>query len=229
MSSHGKRQGVRVEFANGMLYGERDEDVLPLVSFAGHSDHEEVDVQALKDDLWMGVCASYLVDMADCVTKGAQWRVDHTNCQNQALLVVDGDFSGVIMPLRVDLPKPAQVAEPVAPAALPGPQVAETGQEAAQAPETGPQEAPAGPEAAQVAETGQEGPQAPENGPETAPVEPCPAAVAAMAANLVESAQKSAKKAPRKARKAAQVAPVAEAGQDGPKAPEAAPAEPVAA
>lgn len=113
LSSAGKRHGVRVDIGRASIHGERDEDVLPL-AVTLHSDRVELDLESLREDLFFGVNADYLQDLADCVTAGAQWRIDHTNCKNQSVLVVDGDFSGVVMLLRVDEPVKAAKAEPKA-------------------------------------------------------------------------------------------------------------------
>lgn len=183
LKSEGKYSSVLVDFGKGAvsLDGERMPITVNLASDVGG-----IDLESLADDLWIGVNAPYLQDVADCVTPAAQWRVDHTDCHNQSILVTDGDFSGVVMPTRIDGP-------------------VRVGPVAAKALETALVE-PVAVEASPVAsETAQEAPEE----PETAPAEPCPAAVAAIAAQLVGNAQESAKKAPRKARKAAQAEPVA--------------------
>ena len=187
LESDGKWGGVTIDFGRGQVYGKNQDQVMPLV-FGLNSDRVDLNLGALTEELWMGVCATYLEDVADCVTAEAQWRLDHTGCKNQGLLVTDGDFSGVVMGLRgyepERAPKVSQEAAEVAPVVP----VAQTE-----------------PEAAQDAQ----------EDPETAPAEPCPAAVDAMAAQLVgqlvKSAQEAAKKAPRKARKPAQVAKVPQA------------------
>lgn len=143
---------VCVDFGGGAVQGHGPDDVLPL-GITLHSDDESVAPESLSDALRVSVNAQYLQDVADCVTGGAQWRVSHTNPEMEALLVVDGDFSGVVMPMRTLRP----VAAPVA---------------AAEPPED---EAPA--------------------------EEPCPAAVAALADQLMGKARASAQKAPEKARK----------------------------
>lgn len=142
---------VRIDFGGGQIRGHRPEDVLPL-SVQVHSDDASVAPESLSDALQLCVNARYLQDAADCVTRNAQWRPDYLNPTHGALLVVDGDFSGVVMPYR-DFVKPADTpAEP------------------------------AGEDAQEEAE-------------------PCPAAVAALADQLMGKARQSAQQAPAKARK----------------------------
>jgi hypothetical protein len=194
LSSGGKWAGVTVDFGRGQIYGQNQNEVLPMV-FGLNSDRAEIDLTAIADELWLGARATYLEDVADCVTSEAQWRFDHTMCSNKGLLVTDGDFAGVVMPLRGYEPD----SEPKLP--LASPKAQETG-EVAQ-------------DVAQVA------PDAPDE-PEAAPAEPCPAAVGAMAAQLVaqvvEKAQKSAKKAPSKAPGARKGAKLAKVPQGEPQA-----------
>lgn len=181
-----------------------------------------VTVEAPQKEMFANFHAQYLQDVADCVTPAARWYLAG---KDEALLVVDGDFSGVVMPTRkaVDLApveaaqvaQEAQEAAPVAAEAAQAPEPAQEAQEAAQvdpAPVKVPRLAkkarkPAQ-EAAQVAPVAAEAAQvAPDL--EKAPAEPVPAAVAAVAAQLVQGAQEAAKKAPRKPKKAPQAAPVA--------------------
>jgi len=169
--------GMVVDFGKGEVSGGvgcPDAGVLPFTVNLS-TDDPLVNLAGVSDDLWVGIHSEYLQDLADCVTPAAQWRVDHVNMENQSLLVVDGDFSGVVMPCRVGGPVKAAKPEPVAM-----------------------------PEAAQVAAVEPEPVTVPEpqEEPEEAPPEPCPAAVAAIAAQLVTQAQESAKKAPGKAQKA---------------------------
>lgn len=109
LKSEGKYSWVLVDFGKGEV--SLDGEGMPIaVNLA--SDLDGIDLESLADDLWIGVNAPYLQDVADCVTPAAQWRVDHTNCRNQSLLVTDGDFSGVVMPCRIDGPvKVAPVAQ----------------------------------------------------------------------------------------------------------------------
>lgn len=184
LATEGKSQGVKVDFGRGQVMGIRADDVMPL-EVKLSSQQADIDPAGLVDTLWVGVNAPYLQDLADCVTGAARWSLDHLSPQQFPILVTEGDFSGVVMPLRYDPPE-------------------EVAQEAAQAVEAAPAE-PVAPEADREAQ----------EGPETSPAEPCPAAVADIAAQLVaqvvEKAQESAKKAPRKGRKAAQVEEVAQA------------------
>ncbi len=195
LRSGNKWAGVRLDFGAGCMSISGADDSMPLATEL----REGREAVAGDDSLWMGINASYLQDLADCVTKAAQWRPDPVNTKNCALLVVDGDFSGVVMPTREEEPK-----KPGKPTQGP-----ETGQDAPHGPETG-QDAPHGPETGQDAphgpETGQDAPQGPETGQDA----PCPAAVASLAAQLVRDAQ-TGRKTPRKAgkaRKAAKSEPV---------------------
>lgn len=166
--------GLLVDFGKGEVSGGVDcqaAGVMPFTVNLG-TDDASIDLDGVSDDLWVGIHSDYLQDLADCVTPAARWRVDHTNMANQSLLVVDGDFSGVVMPCRVGGPVKAGQDEPVA--------VPEPAQVAAVEPEP-----------VAVPDAKEE--------PEEAPAEPCPAAVAAIAAQLVGKAQESAKKAPKKA------------------------------
>lgn len=166
-----------------------------------------VTVEAPQKEMFANFHAQYLQDVADCVTPAARWYLAG---KDEALLVVDGDFSGVVMPTRkaVDLapvaaeaaqaPEPAQEAQEAAqvdPAPVKVPRLAKKARKPAQ---EAAQVAPVAAEAAQVAPD-----------LEKAPAEPVPAAVAAVAAQLVQGAQEAAKKAPRKPKKAPQAAPVA--------------------
>jgi len=185
LKSGGKFGAVVVDFGKGEVTLDGGAEPMPItVNLA--SDHEDIDLKSLDDDLWIGVNAPYLQDLADCVTPAAQWRVDHTNCRNQGLLVIDGDFSGVVMPTRIGGPE----------------KVAPVPQDATEAAPAEPVTVDAAPEPAKAPGTAQDA----QEEPESAPAEPCPAAVAAMVAQMVGKAQESAKKAPRKACKAAQIA-----------------------
>lgn len=106
--------------------------------------------------------AEYLQDAADCVSPGARWALPRLPAEGAVgpVLVVDGDFTAVVMPTRHPAPKDAP-----APAAPPA--------DAAGEPEA------------------------------EAEPEPCPAAVAAMTAQLVDRAKAGAMGAP-KARKGRQ-------------------------
>ena len=174
LKSSGKWEGVRVDFGKGLVGLDGNEDAMPL-EVAMHCDDKALDLAEIQADLWMGVRACHLQDLADCVTPAARWRIEHTHCANNSLQVHDGDFVGVVMPLRINDPVSAKPA----PVAQDSPEPAPVAQDS--------------PEAAPVAQ----------DSPEAAPDEPCPAAVAALAAQLVTTAQESAKKAPKKARKPA--------------------------
>lgn len=109
-----KYQAVLVDFGEGKVSVDgAQEQVMPFNATL-HSDDSSLDLAALAGDLWMGIVPGYVQDLADCVTPAAQWRCDYLNAPNQALLVVDGDFSGVAMPCRVGGPEKAAQAEPVA-------------------------------------------------------------------------------------------------------------------
>jgi hypothetical protein len=130
-----------------------------------------------------GLQCPYLADVADCVTPAARWSLDECNAPNQALLVVDGDFSGVVMTclLGVEVAPP----EPVAVAC-----VSSIDTEVPEPEQVG--------DADVVAE--------PELEPEP---EPCPAAVASVAAQLlghVQDLAKATRKAGKTSRKAEPVA-----------------------
>lgn len=100
---------VLVDFGAGAVHGGKPEEALPL-AMTVHSDHADLDTADLAGALSVGVCAQYLEDVADCVTREAQWRVSHLNAGREALMVVDGDFTGVVMPVRFKEPEPAAVA-----------------------------------------------------------------------------------------------------------------------
>jgi len=114
--------------------------------------------------------ADYLKDAADCVGVGARWALPQLGKVGAAgpLLVTDGPFAAVVMPNR-----PPQQAE------KPEDQAAPAVQPADQAPGDTPKaEQPEG----QAAPVEPPAYPAPEDAPEA---EPCPAAVAAVAAQLV--------------------------------------------
>lgn len=183
LAGKSKFEGVLVDFGTGEVRGKRDESGLPF-GCKLHSDDAGIDLEKLRVDFWVGVKATYMQDLADCVTDKAQWRIAHECPSGSSLLVTEGDFSGIVMPMRIDGPEK-------------------------QAPEPAP-DAVEAPDAPETVETAQDAPEAQED-PETAPAEPCPAAVAALVAQLVGKAQETAKKAPKKTRKAAQVAEVTQA------------------
>lgn len=178
-ASGSKFLAVQVHLGDGAVIVDTvGRDRMPL-AVKLHTERVDLDLTKLQRSLWAGFSAPYLQDVADCVTPAARWHFAHENTAESPLLVVDGDFSGVVMPCRLgDLTQ--------------GPK------KAPEEPKKAAQVAPTAPEAAQVPET-----------PETELPEPVPAAVAAVAAQLVQGAQKAAQKAPRKPKKAAQVAPVA--------------------
>lgn len=185
--------GAQVLIANTVHAKDRERLPVPM----------KVTVEAPQGELFANFHAQYLQDLADCVTPAARWYLAG---MSEALLVVDGDFSGVVMPTRqaVDLapveaaqaPEPAQEAQEAAqaPAPVKVPRLAKKARKPAQ---EAAQVAPVAAVAAQVAPD-----------LEKAPAEPVPAAVAAVAAQLVQGAQEAAKKAPRKPKKAPQAAPV---------------------
>lgn len=195
--------GAQVLIANTVHAKDRERLPVPM----------KVTVEAPQGELFANFHAQYLQDLADCVTPAARWYLAG---MNEALLVVDGDFSGVVMPTRhaVDLApveaapvaaeaaREAQEAAQVTPAPVKVPRLAKKARKPAQ---EAAQVAPVAAEAAQAPEPAQEA----QEGPQVAEAEPVPAAVAAVAAQLVQGAQEAAKKAPRKPRKAAQAAPVA--------------------
>lgn len=168
-----KFHSVLIDFAGGKVSVDTDQAQVMPFDVALHSDDASLDLPGLADCLWMGVEPGYVQDLADCVTPGAQWRVSHEKMMDHALMVVDGDFIGVVMPCRVNGPVEAKKPAPVA---VPEPVAVPQAQEA-------------------------------QEEPEDAPPEPCPAAVADMAARLVGSAQASARKA-RKGRKVPAAEPV---------------------
>lgn len=102
---------VLVDFAAGAVHGVRPDELLPL-STTVHSDHADLDVASLAGALTVGVCAQYLQDLADCVTSGAQWRLSHLNASAEALMAVDGDFTGIVMPVKAKKPQPTTQAQP---------------------------------------------------------------------------------------------------------------------
>jgi hypothetical protein len=119
LASKGKFHGVLVDFGKGMIATEAAPGGMP-VPMVLHCKDATLDLAGLDDSLWIGVNASYLQDLADCVTPAARWYLDWSNCSNSSLMVVDGDFSGVVMPMRIGGPvKP----EP-APMPQDGPQAA---------------------------------------------------------------------------------------------------------
>jgi DNA polymerase-3 subunit beta len=141
-----KMAGVQLDVGRGCVYGRTADQMMPL-AFGLSSDRADIDLDALADDLWVAANAAYLVDLADCVTAGARWHIAHENGQREPLLVIDGDFAGMVMPLRNDIParlKQAPVKAPEAPAEAPV--VAEAEKAPAEAPEA-PQQAPAEAEA----------------------------------------------------------------------------------
>lgn len=174
-----KFPAVVIDFGAGQVMVDADRGQVMPFEVLLHSDDDAIDLAGLRGDLLMGIEPGYVQDLADCVTPAAQWRFGHQNVQNSSLSVVDGDFSGVVMPLRMS--GPVKVAQVVP--------VVEAVPVAFVAPE------PVGVPDAQ-------------EDPQDMPPEPCPAAVAAMAARLVGAAQESAKKTPRKARKVAKPEPV---------------------
>lgn len=95
-----------------------------------HTERADLDLAKLQRSLWAGFSAPYLQDVADCVTPAARWHFAHEKTAESPLLVVDGDFSGVVMPCQLgDLtegpkkaPEEPKKAAQVAPAA----QVSET-------------------------------------------------------------------------------------------------------
>lgn len=187
---------------------ERDRVPVPMKLLAEGAGH----------DLFVNFHAPYLQDVADCVTVAAQWRVAG---KNESLLVVEGDFSGVVMPTRhaVNLAPETAQAAPVAADGVPAGESAQEAPQGLPAPVKAPrlakkarkpaQEAQEVPQVAPVAAEAAQAPESVPDAPQVAESEPVPAAVAAVAAQLVQGAQETARKAPRKPRKAPQAAPVA--------------------
>ena len=174
IDSQGKTNAILVDFAKGLVGTDKDPSGMPVTMTLSCKD-AKIDLAGLDDTLWLGVQADYLQDLADCVTAGARWYPSWNACPQSSLLVVDGDFEGVVMPMRIGGPVKAEPV-PVAPTAE---YLAEKDRVDAEY------------RAAEAAQEGQEEPETPES-------EPCPAAVAAMAAQLVGNAQDSAKKAPKR-------------------------------
>lgn len=142
LTGKGDHYGLLVDFGKGEVAGGADcpdAGALPFDA-ALHSDDAGLDLASLADDLWVGISPSYLQDMADCVTKKAQWRVDHSNMPNCGLMVVDGDFSGVVMPCRIGGPVKVAGVDPVALEPVRGKTPAQEAQEAQEEPETAPPE-----------------------------------------------------------------------------------------
>ena len=100
LASNKKSESVRVDFGLGQVAGMAKTDVLPFTVGSASAD-EAVKVADFEDSLWACVCGTYMQDLADCVTGAARWYLNHENASNCAVLVVDGDFSGVVMPLRI--------------------------------------------------------------------------------------------------------------------------------
>jgi len=118
-----KYSAVHFDFSQSMLTAvtKAGREQMP-VDVVLHTDNPAVSLAAL-DELWAGFNASYVQDAADCVTSAAQWRLMHVNVWNESLLVVDGDFWGVLMPTRLG----NEYVAPVAPVAVPqGSEVPET-------------------------------------------------------------------------------------------------------
>lgn len=206
--------------AHALIANTKERDRIPLAVNL-HSDVPGFDLTKLAGEMYATFYAGYLQDVADCVTEKAQWRLSAERPWNDSLLVTDGDFRGVVMPMR-DIenlaPETAQAA-PVAAEAAPALESAQEAPQGLPAPVKAPrlakkarkpaQEAQEVPQVAPVAAEAAQAPESVPDAPQVAESEPVPAAVAAVAAQLVQGAQEAAKKAPRKSRKAAQAAPVA--------------------
>ena len=111
-----KWPAVVVDFEAGAVKPALDEDGMPMAVTLGG------DREAVKGDMVMAVCPGYLQDVADCVTSAARWYLHPELPGSQGLLVVDGDFSGVVMPARLEKPAaaPVEAQEPApAPQAVP--------------------------------------------------------------------------------------------------------------
>lgn len=104
---------VVVDFGAGAVLPSLDEDGMPVAVVV------EGDRAAIKGDMVMAVCPGYLQDVADCVTAAARWYVHPTMPETQGLLVVDGDFSGVVMPATLAKPTAQAVAPEPVPDAVP--------------------------------------------------------------------------------------------------------------
>lgn len=99
LASKNKSEAVTVDFGRCKAYVQAEAEARPL-SVVLNSDDADVDLDKVKDGLWAGYSAAQVQDLADCVTLEAQWRLAHGDGANQSLLVVDGDFQGVVMPMR---------------------------------------------------------------------------------------------------------------------------------
>lgn len=189
IASGGKLKAVVVDFAKGVVGTDKDAGMPVAMKLALRG--AAIDLAELDDTLWMAVNSAYMQDLADCVTDKALWYPNFTACATSALLVVDGDFEGVVMPTRNFEPvkvEPARSPEDDHQAAM-AENVARKAHEVAQS--------------APIAETAPDSLEVAQNEPvepEIEPIEPCPAAVAALVAQLLGDAQESAKKEPKKAK-----------------------------
>ena len=122
LASKSRDDGVVLDFGRGEVGNAHVPNRLQ-VPFELHTDDASIDVEACRPFLQMALSASYLQDAADCVTGTAQWRFDYLSCQDQGVMVEDGDFVAVIMNIRgyklkrMPEPKKAEeqaTAEPVA-------------------------------------------------------------------------------------------------------------------
>ncbi|CAM8626700.1 DNA polymerase III subunit beta [Comamonadaceae bacterium] len=117
LATGSKGHSVTFDFGNAQVFGPDAHAVLP-VTLGLNTEQADIDLEALRDGLWCGVEADYLQDLADCVTGSAKWLFAHEATANQALLVVDDDFRGVVMPLRGHdkprMPEPVKKAKPAA-------------------------------------------------------------------------------------------------------------------
>jgi DNA polymerase III sliding clamp (beta) subunit (PCNA family) len=96
-----KYNSIRLDFSQGAVVANSG-TASAAVKFAFFNQAGPVENLALVDgNMWLGLNADYLQDLADCVTKDALWRPDMTHCSNNSLMVTDGDFVGVVMPQRI--------------------------------------------------------------------------------------------------------------------------------
>lgn len=99
LASKNKSEAVTVDFGRCKAYVQAEAEALPLPVVL-NCDQADLDLDKVKDGLWAGYSAAQVQDLADCVTLEAQWRLAQDDGANQSLLVVDGDFQGVVMPMR---------------------------------------------------------------------------------------------------------------------------------
>lgn len=132
-----KFPAVQVDFGAGQVKVDADQEQMMPFGVTLHSDDVALELAGLSGALWVGIMPHYVQDMADCVTPGARWRMSHEKMLDHALMAVDGDFIGVVMPCRVNGPVEAKKPAPVA---VPEPVAVPQAQEAQEEPEDAPPE-----------------------------------------------------------------------------------------